>query len=30
MSWIMASIELHDDQAQIKDVDVNELSVRGV
>ena len=29
MSWTMASIELHDDQIQIKDVDANELSVRG-
>ena len=29
MSWTMASIELHDDQTQIKDVDINGLSVRG-
>ena len=29
MSWAMASIELHDNQIQIKDVDINKLSVRG-
>ena len=30
MSWTTAGIELHDDQTQIKDADVNELSVQGV
>ena len=29
MSWTMASIELHDDQTQIKDTDINRLSVQG-
>ena len=28
MSWTTASIELHDDQTQIKDTDINKLSVR--
>ena len=29
MSWITASIELDDNQTQIRDSDVNELTVRG-
>ena len=29
MSWITASIELDDNQTQIRDSDVNELIVRG-
>ena len=29
MSWTTTSIELHDDQIQIKDTDINKLSVRG-
>ena len=28
MSWTTASIELHDDQTQIKDADINKLSVQ--
>ena len=29
MSWITASIELDDNQTQIRDFDVNELTVQG-
>ena len=29
MSWTMASIELKDNQAQVRDIDVNGLLVRG-
>ena len=29
MIWITASIELYDDQTQIKDADINRLSIRG-
>ena len=29
MSFTTASLELNDDQAQIRDIDVNGLSVRG-
>ena len=28
MSWTTASIELHNDQTQIKDANINRLSVR--
>ena len=28
MSWTMASIELHDNQTQIKDAHINKLSFR--
>ena len=29
MSWTTASIESHDNQTQIKDADINGLSIRG-
>ena len=29
MSWTTANIELNDNQTQIRDVDINELPVRG-
>jgi len=29
MSWTTTSIELHDDQTQIKDADISRLLVRG-
>ena len=29
MSWTTTNIELHDDKIQIKDADINKLSVRG-
>ena len=29
MGWTTASIKLHDGQTQIKDADINKLSVRG-
>ena len=29
MSWITASIELNDNQTQIRDYDINGLTIRG-